>query len=184
MLNSATSQPAALPRVHAWQIRAISLLLLLQAAGLLAISLFLFSRVDWEREWGDVTLSASAFEIISFIIFFVPLAAVIIFTTIGFFFRWRVTWLMAMIEQGLSLFGCLTIYFTFESALNNSNLIYLMMVYSVVMVLYLNNNDVRITFQAKPTLADVEATGETESTPPDKNPDKNPDENPDERPDY
>ena len=176
MLNSATPQPTPLPRVRAWQIRAISLLLLFQAIGFLGISLYLFRSLDWEREWSDVALSAAALEIASFIIFFVPLAAVTIFTTIGFFFRWRVTWLMAMVEQGLSLFGCLIIYLTFESALNDANFIYLIMFYSIVMVLYLNSNDVRITFQTQPMLADVEPTGEIA--------DQSSNETSDERPDY
>ena len=174
MTNPVTPQPTVLPRVRQWQIHAVSLLLLLQAIGILGISLYLFSRVDWDLEWSDVTLSATALEIASFLFFFVPLAVMLIFAAIGFFFLWRAAWLMAMIEQGLSLFGCLAIYFTFESALNNSNFIYLLMFYSILMVLYLNNNDVRISFQTKPTLADVEPTGEIDPIPTDERADERP----------
>jgi hypothetical protein len=124
------------------------LLLLAQATGLLGISLYLLNQINWEREWSNVALSAAAFETISFIIFFLPLVVLAIFSAIGFLFFWRVAWLTAMIAQGVSLFGCLAIYF--ESYLKDYNFVYLIMLSSIVMVLYLNNNDIRVMFQAKP----------------------------------
>jgi hypothetical protein len=146
-----------------WPIRAISLLLLIQTIGLFSISLYLFSRIDWESEFNDVALSVAALETISFIGFFVPVAALMLFAAIGFFFLWRVAWLIAMITQGSSLFGALSIYFTFTSELSEANFIYLIMLYSIVLVLYLNTNDVRITFQAKSPILEPETDSETET---------------------
>ena len=96
-----------------------------------------------------MALSSDAFETATFSGFFVPVAVFMIFAGIGFFFLWRVAWLIAMITQGASLFGCLSIYFTFASELSEAGYIYLIMLYCMILVLYLNTNDVRITFQAK-----------------------------------
>ncbi|MFN8488796.1 MAG: hypothetical protein U0350_14435 [Caldilineaceae bacterium] len=136
------------PRTVRWPVRIISLLLSLQAMGLLTICLYLLKQIDWEREWSAYALSATAFETLSFIIFFLPLVALGIFSAIGFLFFWRVAWLTALIVQSVSLFGCLAIYF--ESYLKDYNFIYLIMLACIVMVLYLNNNDIRVMFQAKP----------------------------------
>lgn len=149
--------------IRLWPIRAISLLLIIQAIGLLGISLYLFSSVDWESEFNDVALSVNALETASFIGFFVPVAAFMIFAAIGFFFLWRIAWLIAMITQGSSLFGALSIYFTFTSALSQARFIYLIMLYSIVLVLYLNTNDVRITFQSKTPLSGLPTDAETET---------------------
>src|SRR5262249_19287634 len=129
--NLFTFQFTRLPRIRRWPIRIISLLLLLQAVGLLGSCLYLFNYIDWEREVSDVGLSSTVFETIGFIVFFVPVAALILFSAIGFLFLWRVAWLTAMTGQGLSLFGSLAVYF--ESYLNHMKLIYLIMLYSIVM---------------------------------------------------
>ncbi len=150
--------------IRLWPIRAISLLLLIQATGLLSISIYLFSRIGWEREFNDVALSVDALETTSFIGFFVPVASMMLFAAIGFFFLWRIAWLIAMITQGSSLFGALSIYFTFTSVLSSANFIYLIMLYSIVLVLYHNTNDVRITFQAaKSLIGEAETDGKAEA---------------------
>ncbi len=149
ILESSSIHPTVpQPRLVWWPVRIISLLLSLQAVGLLTICLYLLNQIDWEREWSAYALSATAFETLSFIIFFLPLVALGIFSAIGFLFFWRVAWLTAMIAQGVSLFGCLAIYF--ESYLKDYNFIYLIMLSCIVMVLYLNNNDIRVMFQATP----------------------------------
>ncbi|CAN5764964.1 hypothetical protein BH10CHL1_BH10CHL1_40850 [soil metagenome] len=146
--------------IRLWPIRAISLLLLIQAISLLGFSLYLFSNIDWESEFNDVALSIAALETASFIGFFVPVAAFMIFAAIGFFFLWRIAWLIAMITQGSTLFGALSIYFTFTSPLSQAKFIYLIMLYSIVLVLYLNTNEIRITFQSKSPLSSVQPDDE------------------------
>lgn len=162
--NRSPVQLVRLPRLQLWPVRAISLLLLVEAGALFLSSLYLFSRIDWAREWNNVALSGVAFETVSFCIFFVPLAVVAIFSAVGFLFFWRVAWLTAMIVQGVSLFGCLAIYF--ESYLKDYNFVYLIMLYSIVMVLYLNNNDIRVMFQAKPSLQTIKPDFENDSETP------------------
>lgn len=133
-------------RTYLWPVRAISLLLLVQAGGLVAISLHWISQIDWDHELEDVLPSVTAIEAGSFGILCLLLAALALLAGIGFFFLRSSAWLAAMIGQGLLLAGSLTVHFSAQSALRNSFYIYLIMIYAMLMVLYLNTHDVRVTF--------------------------------------
>ncbi len=142
-LSTPVPQPT---RTYLWPVRAIGLLLLVQAGGLVAISLHWMSQIDWERELEDVLPSVVAIETGSFGILCLFLAGLALLAATGFFFLRPSAWLAAMLGQGLLLAGALTVHFSAQSALRNSVYIYLIMIYAMLMVLYLNTHDVRVTF--------------------------------------
>jgi hypothetical protein len=134
------------PQPNLWPVRAISLLLIVQALGLISLNAWLLAGVDWEREFAFVFLSLTALDTLSFSTMFTLIAVVTFFTAIAFFLRRRSAWLVAMTLQGVILFCCLWIYFLTTSHLRASLFIYLIMLYSILLVLYLNTTDVRQAF--------------------------------------
>jgi hypothetical protein len=134
------------PQPNLWPVRAISLLLIVQALGLIGINAWLLSGIDWEREFAFVFLSLTALDTLSFSTMFTLIAVVSFFTAFAFFLRRRSAWLVAMTIQGAILFCCLWIYFLTTSHLRASLFIYLIMLYSILLVLYLNTTDVRQAF--------------------------------------
>jgi hypothetical protein len=127
-------------------VRAISLLLIVQALGLIGINAWLLSGIDWEQEFAFVFLSLTALDTLSFSTMFTLIAVVAFFTAFAFSLRRRSAWLVAMTLQGVILFCCLWIYFLTASHLRASLFIYLIMLYSILLVLYLNTTDVRQAF--------------------------------------
>jgi len=149
MTHQSPSLPTPLPpptRTYLWPVRAISLLLLVQAGGLVAISLHWMNQIDWDQELEDVLPSVAAIETGSLGILCLLMAGLILMAAVGFFFLRPSAWLAAMIGQGMLLAGALTVHFSAQSALRNSFYIYLIMIYAMLMVLYLNTHDVRVTF--------------------------------------
>ncbi|MBX3013989.1 MAG: hypothetical protein KF832_20880 [Caldilineaceae bacterium] len=136
---------------YSWPLRIISLLLLVQTAGLALITLFFLRRVDWEEELADTVPSVAALDLIVWTAVVAPLVLLLLATAIGFFFRRTFAWHAAMTLQGLMLLGSLTIYFFTDSHLRNSHLLYLTMLYCILMVLYLNTSDVRMAFHVRHT---------------------------------
>jgi len=134
-----------------WPLRAISLLLFIQMAGLCIITAYFLQQVDWERELDDTMPSIAALDVMVWTAVVAPLVVLLFITAVGFFFRWSFAWHSAMTLQGVMLLGCLTIYFFTLSRLRNSHLLYLSMVYCILMVLYLNTSDVRLAFHVRRT---------------------------------
>jgi len=130
---------------RSWPVRVAGLLLLLEAAGLVAINTANLSRLDWDflrlqaaialNNVPDATVAA-----VSTALFFLPSAVLATLAAIGLFFIWRTGWLLAMLTQGLTLLACLVLYFQQEPGI-----IYPIMLYSVLMVLNLNSFEVRAT---------------------------------------
>lgn len=126
--------------VRRWPLTLIGLLLFLEAAGLATAGTLNFTApvldsvlparmVGWDTPISVVFLLLS------------PLALV---AGVGFLRLWSGAWLAAMLLQGLSLAVSLAIYFY----LSESPL-YLFggMLYSTLMVFYLNSHDVRLCFR-------------------------------------
>lgn len=119
------------------------MLLVLQVAGLAAIGAYEFwrvlSRVDWERM--PVQAPPPAVIEAAVFAFFVPSAALMLVSAVGFFFLRRKGWVLAALAQGMSLAVCLWLYGVF-----GPYYVYPIMAYCVLMILYLNSHDVRVVF--------------------------------------
>ena len=105
-------------------VRAIGLLLMLEAAGIAAYGAYEFSRVEWRR-------IASARE--------APPPELL--SALGFLVLRRRGWLLAAISQGLVVATALWLYAEYEPPY-----VFPVMAYAGLMILYLNVHDVRAVF--------------------------------------
>lgn len=138
--------PAA-PTPNPWPIRAISLLLVLQAGGLVFVLNWLLNSVDWEAEAVEIMPSFYAIEVALLAIIFTPITLLLVLVALFFSLRRQWAWLTAVSVQGIILFTCLWIHFQTDFFLRSANWLYAGMLYSVIMVLYLNTTDVRLAFR-------------------------------------
>jgi hypothetical protein len=129
------------PERRSGLIRAIGLLLILQAVGLVSTAVYHASRFNWDRELRD-TPSSHALDALAIVGLFALLAILALLAAIGFLLVHRSGWLMAMLVQGATLLICLIYYFR-----QGPFLVYPVMVYCVIMVLYLNSFNVQAVFQ-------------------------------------
>lgn len=127
----------SLPIERRWPVLVLGLLLLFQAAGLFGLgSFYLFSLTP-----GDLAvnlsgmLNSSAFNL---------LALLALIASFGFLRLHRLAWLCAMLLQGLCLLLALSLY-----AREKTPFAYLLMAYSIGLVLYLNYSDVQAAFQPR-----------------------------------
>lgn len=144
--------PARVDETGRRPIRLIGLLLLLQAAGLAGIVAYELSRVAWRRAVaespGQVIEAAAS-------LLFVPSAILAFLAALGFLFMSRRGWILAALSQGASLAICLWLY-SGPAPLYA----YPIMVYCILMVLYLNSQDVRVVFHHPRYEATVVARGD------------------------
>jgi hypothetical protein len=130
-------------KARRWTMRVIALLLGFQAAGLLCICMLYLRRMDWRDGFQAALTTAGALDSL------LPVAllgtlAVFELLTAGSMWRLRPqAWLRAMIVQGILLIYCLSSYVGHR----RDGFVYLLMLSCIVIVLYLNTNDVRITYQ-------------------------------------
>jgi hypothetical protein len=141
------------PRKRPWPVTAIGLLLLLQAAGLFGLGAIYFAIVYLLDLWAPL-LALSAEELflgvldnVLMSIIFIPLSLLAILVAIGFLRLWRNAWTNAMLLQGLTLLIALILYFT-----GKPFYVYILMLYSIFMVLYLNHYEVQVVFRLKPVM--------------------------------
>jgi hypothetical protein len=120
-------------------VRIIGLLLILEAAGLSGLGAYEFLQVDW-RQLGPEIPQGQALEALTLALF-VPPAVLTLISALSFLFLRRRGWLLAAIAQGLNLGICLWLYSEFAPYY-----VYPIMAYCVLMILYLNSNDVRVVF--------------------------------------
>jgi hypothetical protein len=92
--------------------------------------------------WGPVSDLTTAGPIA---ITFTILTLLALLAAIGFFLLRQIGWLIAMIVQGACLFAALILHFGYEVTSATE----LTMVYSILMVLYLNSFIVRAAFGAR-----------------------------------
>jgi len=138
------------PRTIRWPARVIGLLLFLQACLLIGISVYFAQQINWDREWEDIMISITSVDILMWVATIAPVVFLLVLTSIGFLLYRRFAWLFAMTLQGLILLRCLFIYFATNSHLQRSPWIHLVMLYSIILVLYLNTTDIRLAFTAQP----------------------------------
>ena len=124
-------------------IRVIGLLLVLEVVGLAALGAYEFTQVDWQGVRPDATPPQQVIEVLAFALF-VPSAVLTLLSALSFLLLRRKGWLLAAIGQGLSVAVCLWLYSTLRPWY-----IYPVMAFCVLMVLYLNSRDVRMTFHPR-----------------------------------
>jgi len=73
---------------------------------------------------------------------------------ICFLFLFRFGWVTAMLTQVATLAICLMLYLEFKPIV-----VYPIMVYCILMVLYLNVNDVRLTFFTRKAREEIRGAG-------------------------
>ncbi len=129
-----------------WPVRIIALLLFLQAFLISGVTIYFVQQIDWERELEDIILSIRALDIVMWVATLAPIILLLLITSLAFLLYRRFAWLLAMTLQGLILLRCLILYFGTNSQMRNSAWIHLIMLYSVILVLYLNTTDIRLAF--------------------------------------
>ncbi|GEM_PF-1371964 len=152
-VQAETSQAAPLPEEGShWQIRAVGLLLLLQALGLVGAAVFTSAQIDWLAETAPLSmempqdqiltlLSSRAMDTLVVSGFYLFGAALAGAAGIGFFFLWRLGWLLAIFTQGMVLLVSLLFYFRWKPPV-----VYPVLLYSIILVLYLNSFGVQAVF--------------------------------------
>jgi hypothetical protein len=134
-------------------VKAVGLLLLLQAVGLFALGAIHFAVVYLVDLWTPLSalraeelLLGVANKVVMSIIF-IPLSLLAIMAAVGFLRLWRNAWTNAMLLQGLTLLIALILHFTAKPFY-----VYILMLYSIFMVLYLNYYHVRMAFRPEPVV--------------------------------
>lgn len=142
-LRSATEIPAD-AKSRRWTSRVIALLLVVQAMLLFGISAVVLNRIHWQRELADQVLSSEALDSLLLVLLLGPLAIFELVSALGMWLGGGGAWLRAMIVQGILLIFCLSSYI----ANRRESYIYLLMLTCIIIVLYLNTNDVRLAYQS------------------------------------
>ena len=145
-------------------IRAVGLLLILQAIVLVGFIAYGLLQVDWQQlrtdsQQGLVVeiqpdssqqLEGAVLEAaraIGVAILFSPSVVLAILGALGFLLFSHRGWLLASLAQTLSLGACLELYY--ESFWEKPGFIYPVMLYCILMILYLNSSAVRVVFHSR-----------------------------------
>jgi phosphoglycerol transferase MdoB-like AlkP superfamily enzyme len=123
-------------------VRAIGLLLILEVLGLAGLGVYEFAQVDWQQLRPEAP-SQQAIEVLALLLF-VPPAVMTLLSALSFLLLRRRGWLLAAIAQGVSLGICLWLYSEFQPVY-----VYPIMAYCILMILYLNSQDVRVVFHPR-----------------------------------
>lgn len=140
-LSPSLVQPAQ--ESYFW-VRLIGLFLLFQGGGLLVVSLYLIRWLNGEIPDKQGVFMLREIEALWGSRLFVPLAILTFFAAINFLLLRPMGWLLAMLIQSLTLLSTLILYFQWQS-----ELVYPIMLYCIIMVLYLNSSYVRHCFDNK-----------------------------------
>ena len=123
------------------------MLLVFQVVCLVGLGVHEFLQVDW-RQIGpqQIVSDASSRQVIEAVslVLFVPPAVMTLLSALSFLLLRRRGWLLAAISQGLSLGLCLWLY-----SQNQPWYVFPIMAYCILMILYLNSQDVRVVFHPR-----------------------------------
>lgn len=147
-------------------IRAVGLLLILQAIGLVGLLAYGLLQVDWQQvrsdsqqgleveiqpdssqQEGEEESGLVAARAIGAAILFLPSIVLAILGALGFLIFSRRGWLLASLAQTLSLGACMELYY--GSVWEKPGFVYPVMLYCVLMILYLNSSEVRVVFHSR-----------------------------------
>lgn len=132
-------------KARRWTLRVIALLLAGQAIILLAILWVGVTSLNWQQEFRKVVLSMTVRETLLLGGFLLPMALWGLSTAMELWQARRRAWLRAMMAQGMLLIFCLSSYFVQQGEW----FIYLLMLTCIIIVLYLNAYDVRLSFTSR-----------------------------------
>jgi hypothetical protein len=149
------------------RIRAVGLLLLLQAIGLVGLITYGLLQIDWQQVRFDsqqgleleIQLDSSQEEesvldadraVVAAVLFLLSIVLAIL-GALSFLLFSRRGWLLASLAQTLSLGACMELYYNPVS--ENPAFIYPVMLYCILMILYLNSSEVRVVFHSRRKLA-------------------------------
>ena len=124
-------------------VRVIGLLLILEVIGLVGLGAYESLQVDWQRVRFEEEPSRQVIEVLAFVLF-APPAVLTLLSALSFLLLRRRGWLLAAIAQGLSVAVSLWLYSMFQPVY-----VYPIMAYCVLMILYLNSQDVRVVFHLR-----------------------------------
>jgi hypothetical protein len=119
------------------------LLLVLQVVCLVALGAHEALQVDWRGLSSETATSRPVIEALTLALF-IPPAVMTLMSALGFLLLRRRGWLLAAISQGLSLGVCLWLYSQLQPWY-----VYPIMAYCILMILYLNSQDVRVVFHPR-----------------------------------
>jgi hypothetical protein len=140
-----------------WPVKAITLLLFLQTAGLLTIAAYNFNRLDLSAATTPLAILLLVLSVLTSSIAFSALALLNVVAAVSFLGLWRTGWSNAMLVQGMTLLVALVLYFRGGGTrAPHPFYIYFLMVYGIFMVIYLHHPDVQAAFHVRPSSADVE----------------------------
>lgn len=136
--------------VRPWPVTAVGFLLMLQAVGLFGIGLFYVLTVDsltvlariLEMTAGELISAATHNSLVGMV--YLPLSVLGVVAAVGMWRLWSAAWLNAMLVQGSSLAVALVLYAGPRPAY-----VYVVMIYSTIVVVYLYHADIRITFHTE-----------------------------------
>ncbi len=123
-------------------VRAIALLLMLEAAGIAAYGAYELSRVDWRSVVAAREVPSGEVIDALLLVLFAPAVVLTLLASLGFLLLRRRGWLLAAISQGAVVATGLWLY----AAEARPVYVYPIMAYAVLMILYLNVHDVRAVF--------------------------------------
>jgi hypothetical protein len=130
-----------------WPVKALTILLLIQGVGLILIGLL---HIDFQRTITEIVGESFFYALLP------VLGAGALVATLGFLSLRPGAWVIAMLVQGLSLLLALLAYFI--TAPDNIFL-YGMMLYSIVLVVYLNYAEVPAVFRMYPDALGAKGRG-------------------------
>jgi hypothetical protein len=130
-----------------WTMRVIALFMAGQTTILMTIIWVMMSSLNWELELRLVLISMRVRDALLLGGLLLPVAIFDLFTAVGLWIGQRGAWLRAMMAQGILLIFCLSSYV----ANRDQRFIYLLMLTCIVIVLYLNTYDVRLSFSSGET---------------------------------
>jgi len=151
-MTSARPTKSHAPARRPWPVTALGLLLLFQAVALLGIGTLQLLNASLKL---GITLETVVEGLPHALrgIFFVALGLLALLVAVNFFQLRRAAWLSALLVQGLNLLLALSVYLRDHPG-GRLHYIYLMMLYGLFMVIYLNYGDVPAAFRPKPEILD------------------------------
>jgi len=150
--HRAPARPFDKLRTRPWPVTVLGLLLLVQAAGLFTIGTVNLLRtslrlqVTWDTVMDELPNAARGS-------LFIALALLALLVSSSFFRLRPTAWLSALLVQGLTLFFALSLYLRDRPG-GHPHYAYVMMLYALFMVIYLNYGDVPAAFRPKPEFLD------------------------------
>jgi hypothetical protein len=153
-------------KISSRPIRAVGLLLILQAIGLVGLLAYGLLQVDWQQvrsdsqqglvvemqpdssqQEGEEESGLEAAKAIGAGVLFLPSIVLAILGALGFLIFSRRGWLLTSLAQTLGLGACMELYY--DSVWEKPGFVYPIMLYCILMILYLNSSGVRVVFHSR-----------------------------------